>query len=69
MHGMCIINFQEILKETLDWMMEEISRKYHNSTELLEEMTQKCHNSYCSYVKEIAKKCQQSFRINFEESQ
>ena len=55
MLGMCIINFQEILKETLDLMMEEISRKCHNSTELLKEMTQKCHNSYCSYVKEITK--------------
>ena len=40
MLGMCIINFQEILKETLDLMMEEISRKCHNSTELLKEMTQ-----------------------------
>ena len=39
MHGMCIINFQEILKETLDLMMEEISRKCHNSSELLKEMT------------------------------
>ena len=41
MLGMCIINFQEILKEILDLMMEEISRKCHNSTELLKEMTQK----------------------------
>ena len=48
MHGMCIINFQEILKEILDLMMEEISRKCHNSSELLKEMT-------IHIVKEIAK--------------
>lgn len=32
---MCIINFQEVLKETLHLMMEEISRECHNSTEIL----------------------------------